>query len=75
MYERIHRVYETAHPGFSLPGKLARPMGEFLHAALAAGAIANPRAVLKLLVEFVDICRLSPHHLGAVLDDLGRLFA
>jgi hypothetical protein len=50
-------------------------MGEFLHAALSSGAIGNPRAVLKLLVEFLDICRLAPHHLGAVLDDLGRLFS
>jgi hypothetical protein len=75
LYERIHRVYAEAHPGFSLPVKLARPMGEFLHAALAAGAVGNPRGVLKLLVEFLDLCRLAPQHLGAVLGDLGRLFA
>jgi hypothetical protein len=75
LYDRIHRVYAEAHPGFALPRELARPMGDFLHAALATGAIGNPRGVLKLLVEFLDLCRLAPHHLGAVLADLGRLFA
>lgn len=75
LYERVHRVYSEAHPGFSLPGEVVQPMGEFLHAAVSTRAIENPRGVLKLLVEFLDLCRLAPHHVGAVLDDLGRLFA
>ncbi len=75
LYERVHAVYRAAHPGFALPPAMAKPMGEFLHAALAAGALANPRGVLKLLVEFLDVCRLVPQRLEAFLADLGRLFA
>lgn len=75
LYHRVHDIYGAAHPGFTMPPELSRPMGDLLHAALQCGALANPRAALKLVVEFLDLCRLAPHHLGAVLEDLARLFA
>lgn len=75
LYHRAYAIYRAAHPNLALPESVAQPMGEFLHAALAAGVIRNPRAALKLLIELFDICRLSPARLKAVMDDLRRLFA
>jgi hypothetical protein len=74
LYERVYGIYCTAHPDFALPPALSRPMGEFLHAALACGVITNPRAALKLVVEFLDICRLAPHAIEAMIKDFSRLF-
>jgi hypothetical protein len=74
LFDRVHTVYRAAHPGFALPLESAQPMGELL-AALAAGALANPRGVLKLVVELFDVYRLTPHRLAAFLADLDHLFA
>ncbi len=74
LYQRVVTLYGVAHPGFIMPAALALPMGDFLHAALACGLVSNPRSVLKLVVELLDLCRLAPHHLATVMQDLDRLF-
>jgi len=74
LYERIYSIYRRAHPDLALGDEVSGPMGELLHAALACGALPNPRSSLKLVVELLDIVRLAPRHLGAVMDDLVGLF-
>ena len=75
LYERVLGIYGAAHPGFEVPAGVTDAMGRMLYGALHCGALANPRAVLKLLVEVLDVCRLCSHRLPGLMGDLSRVIA
>jgi hypothetical protein len=70
LFARVTERYPVPFERAALLTRLAPVMGRALHAAVASGALATPRAVLKVIVEFLDVVRLAPAHAAAFARDL-----
>lgn len=69
LFARVTERYPVPFERAALLTRLAPAMGRALHAAVASGALATPRAVLKVIVEFLDVVRLAPAHAAAFARD------
>ncbi|MBI4864284.1 MAG: DUF2791 family P-loop domain-containing protein [Candidatus Riflebacteria bacterium] len=75
LFERIVGLYPVPAQQRGLLGELAAPMGKALFAGVRCDKLTNPRAVLRLIVEFLDVLRFIPRRAPRFATDLiGGLF-
>lgn len=75
LFRKVVSLYPVPGPQRSLLSRLADPMGRALFAGVETGALATPRAVLKLVVEFLDILKHRPSRCARFTQELiTRLF-
>lgn len=55
--------------------RLADPLTKIVHGLVSVDRIRNPRSAMKFLVRFLDIARLRPDDVPAVVDELRDRFA
>lgn len=72
LFARITSAYPVPDERRGLLERLGPAMGKALHAGVASGALYSPRAVLKVIVEFLDVVRLEPGHAQRLAQELVR---
>ena len=60
LFARVTAAYPVPPERRELLAQVAGTMGRALHAGVGSGALASPRAVLKAIVELLDVVRLRP---------------
>jgi hypothetical protein len=72
---KLVTLYVPRHP--PLAGRvepLSALLGELIHAGLASGRFATPRAAVKFVVELLDLSRWAPSRVPGLIDGVKRLF-
>jgi hypothetical protein len=70
LFRRLTAAYPVPERQRALLDALAEPMGKALFAGVQVDALRNPRAVMKLIVEFLDVLRHVPERAMRFVDDL-----
>ncbi len=67
LVRRVADFYASAYPEHPMPGAVVGALTKVVHGLLANGQLANPRAAMKLVVDFLDIARLEPKRVPGVV--------
>lgn len=73
---KVVALYRESYPNCRAGPEVQNPMGQVVYRGVERGILANPRQVLKFVMELLDFSRLRPDeipdYVGEVLDLLRR---